>query len=156
MLDLGAGLLEARAPHLRTCHAVAHWTMALHPGRLLTQWTWVWVNSRSWWWTGRPGLPQSMGWQRVGDNWATELTELKWTEDVFRKRGGSTTRADASFPYLGFCFYSFGFEVFWFFSVFFVFFCLFVSLCPCLIIFMLFVLFFLPLFLIWVFVFVLQ
>ena len=45
-----------------------------------TQWTWVWVNSGSWWWTGRPGLFQSMGWQRVGHNWVTELnsTELKW------------------------------------------------------------------------------
>ena len=40
---------------------------------LLTQWTWVWVNSRSQWWTGRPGLLQSMGSQRVGHNWATEL-----------------------------------------------------------------------------------
>jgi len=30
-----------------------------------TQWTWVWVNSRSWWWTGRPGVLQSMGSQRV-------------------------------------------------------------------------------------------
>ena len=31
----------------------------------LTQWTWVWVNSVSWWWTGRPGVLQSMGSQRV-------------------------------------------------------------------------------------------
>ena len=38
-----------------------------------TQWTWVWVNSRSWWWTGRPGMLQSMQSQRVGHNWATEL-----------------------------------------------------------------------------------
>ena len=38
-----------------------------------TQWTWVWVNSGSWWWTGRPGVLQSMGFQRVGHNWATEL-----------------------------------------------------------------------------------
>ena len=38
-----------------------------------TQWTWVWINSRSWWWTGRPGLLQFMGSQRVGHNWATEL-----------------------------------------------------------------------------------
>ena len=37
-----------------------------------TQWTWVWVNSGSWWWTGRPGVLQSMGSQRVGHNWATE------------------------------------------------------------------------------------
>ena len=38
-----------------------------------TQWTWVWVNSGSWWWTGRPGVLQSMGLQRVRHNWATEL-----------------------------------------------------------------------------------
>ena len=43
----------------------------------LTQWTWVWVSSRSWWWTGKPGVLQSMGSQRVGHNWATELN---WTE----------------------------------------------------------------------------
>ena len=43
----------------------------------LTQWTWVWVNSGSWWWTGKPGVLQSMGSQRVGHDWATEL---KWTE----------------------------------------------------------------------------
>ena len=39
----------------------------------LTQWTWVWVNSGSWWLTGRPGVLQSMGLQRVGHNWVTEL-----------------------------------------------------------------------------------
>ena len=39
----------------------------------LTQWTWVWVNSRSWWWTGRPGVLRSMELPRVGHNWATEL-----------------------------------------------------------------------------------
>ena len=38
-----------------------------------TQWTWVWVNSGSWWWTGRPGVLQSMGSQRPGHDWATEL-----------------------------------------------------------------------------------
>ena len=43
----------------------------------LTHWTWVWVNSGSWWWTGRPGVLQSMGSQRVGHDWATEL---KWPE----------------------------------------------------------------------------
>ena len=42
-----------------------------------TQWTWVWVNYGSWWWTGRPGVLQSMGSQRVGHNW---VTELNWTE----------------------------------------------------------------------------
>ena len=45
-----------------------------------TQWTWVWVNSGSWWWTGMPGVLQSMGLQRVGHDWATELN---WTESNF-------------------------------------------------------------------------
>ena len=40
----------------------------------LTQWTWIWVNSGSWWWTGRPGVLQSMGSQRVGHDW-TELSK---------------------------------------------------------------------------------
>ena len=39
----------------------------------LTRWTWVWVDSGSWWWTGRPGVLQSMGSQRVGHDWVTEL-----------------------------------------------------------------------------------
>ena len=39
---------------------------------LLTQWTWVWASSRSWWWTGRPGVLQSMGSQRAGHYWAAE------------------------------------------------------------------------------------
>ena len=39
----------------------------------LTRCTWIWVNSRSWWWTGRPGMLWSMGSQRVGHDWATEL-----------------------------------------------------------------------------------
>ena len=39
----------------------------------LTWWPWVWVSSRSWWWTGRPGVLQSMGSQRVGHDWVTEL-----------------------------------------------------------------------------------
>ena len=38
-----------------------------------TQWTWVWVNSGSWWWTGKPRVLQSMGSLRVRHNWATEL-----------------------------------------------------------------------------------
>ena len=42
-----------------------------------TRWTWVWINSQSWWWTGRPGVLQFMGLQRVGHDWATELN---WTE----------------------------------------------------------------------------
>ena len=38
-----------------------------------TQWTWVWVNSMSWWWIGKPGMLWSIGSQRVRHNWATEL-----------------------------------------------------------------------------------
>ena len=38
-----------------------------------TQWMWVWVNSGSWWWTGRPGMLQSLGSQRAGHKWVTEL-----------------------------------------------------------------------------------
>ena len=48
----------------------------------LTQRTWVWVSSRSWWWTGKPDILQSMGAQRAGHDWMTELNwiELNWTE----------------------------------------------------------------------------
>ena len=42
----------------------------------LIQWAWVWVNSGSWWWTGRPGVLRFMGSQRVGQDWATELNYL--------------------------------------------------------------------------------
>ena len=45
----------------------------------LTRWTWVWVNSGRWWWTGRPGVLWFMGWQRVRHDWATELN---WTKRV--------------------------------------------------------------------------
>ena len=36
-------------------------------------WIWVWVSSRRWWRTGKPGVLQSMGWQRVRHDWVTEL-----------------------------------------------------------------------------------
>ena len=65
-----------------------------------TWWTWVCVGSRSWWWTGKPGMLQSMGSQRVGHDWATELNCSQWwkqktmtylwkiimTEDIFPKQ----------------------------------------------------------------------
>ena len=38
-----------------------------------TQWSWVWVDSGSWWWTGKSGVLQSMGLQRVGQDWVIEL-----------------------------------------------------------------------------------
>ena len=40
------------------------------------QWTWVWVDSRSWWWAGRPGVLRFMGSQRVGHDWVTDWTEI--------------------------------------------------------------------------------
>ena len=49
----------------------------------LTQWTWVCVNSRSWWWTGRPGVLWFMGSQRVRHDWATELN---WSFSKFTKK----------------------------------------------------------------------
>ena len=42
-----------------------------------TRWTWVWASSGSWWWTGKPHVLQSMGSQRAGHDWATELN---WIE----------------------------------------------------------------------------
>ena len=46
-----------------------------------TQWTWVWVDSGSWWWAGRPGVLQFMGSQRVGHDWATEL-DWQWYDRI--------------------------------------------------------------------------
>ena len=59
-----------------------------------TRWTWVWVNSGSWWWTGRPGMLQSMRSQRVGHDWATELnwssvqklTKKRFTKELYESR----------------------------------------------------------------------
>ena len=71
------------------CEELTHWKRPWCCGRLKvgqgdnrgwdglmappTQRTWVWVNSGSWWWPGRPGMLQSMGSQRVRHDWATEL-----------------------------------------------------------------------------------
>ena len=43
-----------------------------------TRWTWVWLDSGSWWWTGRPGVLWFMGSQRVGHDWVTELNWTDW------------------------------------------------------------------------------
>ena len=48
-----------------------------------TQWTWVCVDSRSWWWTGSSGVLRFMGSQRVRHNWATELN---WVVEVIRPK----------------------------------------------------------------------
>ena len=52
-----------------------------------TQWTWVWESSGNWWWTGRPGVLQSMKSQRVGHDWATERN---WTE-IIKELSSKTT-----------------------------------------------------------------
>ena len=52
----------------------------------LTRWTWVWVNSRSWWWTGRPGVLWFMGSPRVRHDWATELN---WAEPLLSRVMGT-------------------------------------------------------------------
>ena len=50
-------------------------------------WTGVWISSGSWWWTGKPGVLQSIGSQRVWDDWATELS---WTEGILRDSRSSS------------------------------------------------------------------
>ena len=61
----------------------------------LTRWTWIWVNSGSWWWTGRPDVLRFMGSQRVGHDRETELNnyfiylqsksfELAWLNTLFK------------------------------------------------------------------------
>ena len=71
----------------------------------LTRWTWVWVNSGSWWWTGRPGVLWFTGLQRVGHNWATELNwsinkALQWYNGryyEFRLRNQEELREQVTF-----------------------------------------------------------
>ena len=48
----------------------------------LTQWTWVWASSGSWWWTMKPGVLQSMWLQRVVDNWS-DWTKLNWIRNTY-------------------------------------------------------------------------
>ena len=59
-----------------------YWSEMSHPWACwmasLTWWTWAWVGSGSWLWTGKPGVLKSMGLQRVGHDWATELNWLCW------------------------------------------------------------------------------
>ena len=86
---------EAETPTLATsCEELTHWKRPWYSEGLgaggegdnrgwdgwmasPTRWTWVWVSSRSWWWTRRPGVLWFMGSQRVGHDWATELN---WTD----------------------------------------------------------------------------
>ena len=72
-----------------------------------TRWAWVWVNSGSWWWTGRPDVLRFMGSQRVGHDWATELNSterlhpltapLEWTMPMAPPMGGSCTQVKEAY-----------------------------------------------------------
>ena len=76
-------------PHAKSCHWKRPWCWeGLGAGEgddrgwdgwmaSPTRWTWVWVNSGSWWWTGRPGVLWFTGSQRVRHDW---VTELNWTQ----------------------------------------------------------------------------
>ena len=62
----------------------------------LTRWTWVWVDSGNWWWTGRPGVLRFMGSQGVGHDWATELN---WTEAILQSCKEFSQITDSSVYY---------------------------------------------------------
>ena len=58
-----------------------------------TRWTWVWIYFGSWWWTGRPGVLQSMGWHRVRPDWASELS---WTDRCWSQENSPTNFSHAT------------------------------------------------------------
>ena len=72
-----------------------------------TRWTWVWVNSGSWWRTGKPGVLWSMKSQRVGHDWVTELNWFSWSVLAIRLQSMESPRVrynwatehTQSFPY---------------------------------------------------------
>ena len=88
----------------------AKWLFYIYIGWMasLTRWTWVWVNSGSWWWTGRPGVLRFMGSQRVGHDWATEMnwTELNWRYIFFSVIGYFKTLTTVHCEDLFYCFSS--------------------------------------------------
>ena len=69
----------------------------------LTQWMWVWVNSGSWWWTGRPGALQSVGVTKSRTDWVTELTGLfsPWNSPGQNTGAGSRFLLQRIFPTQG-------------------------------------------------------
>ena len=67
-----------------------------------TRWTWVWVISGSWWWTGRPGVLRFMGSQRVRHDW---VTEVNWTESKSLNVHGWGHTVFKSCFFLSTCFY---------------------------------------------------
>ena len=74
-----------------------------------TWWTWVWVSSGRWWWAGRPSVLQSMGSQRVGHDW---VTELNWTDEKCPWKVSSfTSRGQAKIAWITVC--NLGIENWW-------------------------------------------
>ena len=74
---------------------------------ITTQWTWVWANSRSWWWTGKPGVLQSMGSQRVWHGWETEQQQyiniFSHELNIFRYYNMTILEIRSPFTKLCFC-----------------------------------------------------
>ena len=58
-----------------------------------TRWTWVWVNSGIWWWTGRPGVLQFMGLQSSGHSWVTDLI---WSDTCYNSKMSISRTSDPS------------------------------------------------------------
>ena len=99
--SLGGLMLKLKLQYLATwCEELTHWKRPWCWERLKeggegddrgwddwiaspTRWTWVWASSGSWWWTGKPGMLQSMGLQRVGHDWATELIMESFIKGVY-------------------------------------------------------------------------
>ena len=93
---IGATDVEAETPILgHLCKELTHWKRPWCRERLKVggegedrgwdgwmaspaRWTWVWVNSGSWWWTGKAGMLQSMVLQKAGHDWLTELNWNMW------------------------------------------------------------------------------
>ena len=97
------GRTDADSNTLATwCEELTHWKIPWYWERIMaggegddrggdgwmalpTRWTWDWASPVSWWWTGKPGVLQSMGSQRVGHNWATKVnrdqgnTKSEWS-----------------------------------------------------------------------------
>ena len=71
----------------------------------LTRWAWVWVNSGSLWWTGKPGVLWFMGSQRVRYDWATELNWTEWFAAQTFNICAFRRSLCPPFPHLWLCFF---------------------------------------------------
>ena len=93
----GVMLISWNSKSLATwCKGLSHWRRPWCRERLMgggegddrgwdglmaspTRWTWVWAIFMNWWWTGKPGVLQSMGLQRAVHDWVT--TEMNWAQN---------------------------------------------------------------------------